>query len=388
MNSKLQLSGTLFLSSLLVIFLSAFYWLEEVKPHKLIFYGMFASFAVIAFRQKWNLAIWREGVGKALLCYLLYQVASLGWSSIFSGEELGEVIRKSVLTLGFVLVAAMSLRDVTCEGLMKVITGLMVIAAISASLTMAWADISSMPMGRLIGYGRALNANQSGTLYGLSLVPALWLMLESKQKRRLLPALCWISLLVALLLTQSRGAWLAAIAGQGVLLLLHPALSGKKILSMGIVAVFAIFVAGFAIDWSSIIERLDGYRLFIWNYALADGWSQAPLTGLGYRTPFELTLPYGETIYQTHSIYVAALYQGGVVGLVTLLALFAFAGQALWKSQQLPEARLMLALLSNAFIFGAVDYDILLVNSALQWPLFWMPVAGALAIVMRSSKRA
>ena len=384
MHSKLQPPRTLFLSVLLVLFLSAFYWLEDAKPHKLIFYTMLVVFAFTAFRHKLQLTFWREALGKTLIAYFLYQILSLSWSPIFSGEEFGEVVRKSALTLGFVLVIATSLREMSQEWFFKAITILVGIAAISACLTMAWGDVPSMPMGRIIGYGRALNANQAGTLYGLILIPALWLLLEAKQERRLLPALCWMLLLGALLLTQSRGAWLAALAGQGLLLLLQPAISRKNLLYIFITALAAVLIAGIGIDWTSIIERMDGYRLFIWQHALGDGWSQSPLTGLGYRTPFSLTLPYGETIYQTHSIYVAALYQGGVLGLGVLLAVFVMASKRLWQSRAKAEARLMLALLANAALFGAVDYDILLVNSALQWPLFWLPIGGAIAVAMRS----
>lgn len=380
MLSKFQPYCRPLLGMLLVLFLLAYYGLASAHWHKLLFYPLLP---LLLWQWKMQPLHWRQPAVFALLGYFAFLIVNLLWSPIFSGEELGELLRKMLLTLGFVGAVAIAVASYQEAVFARVLKLSVMLAALSAALSMALINLDVLPMQRLIGFGRALNANQSGTLYGVALVAAYYVFLRAPSKERLITGLCWMVLLVALLLTQSRGALLAAVAAQAVLTLLHPAMTWRKAGIAAAFAVLALWVVSTQVDWHAMLERMDGYRLFIWQDALAQQWSQAPLWGLGYRMPYQVTLPYGETIYQTHSIYVAALYQGGVLGLGALLWMLGAMLRQAWQLRAQVDVPLWLALLVNAVLLGAVDYDILIVNAGLEWLLFWLPIGTVVALGAR-----
>lgn len=362
------------LSLFAVVFLAGYYVLPEARWHKTLFYVGLLPLLWHGWQCR---AVWREWLGACCVLlglvalYLGYQALSLSWSPIASPQEAGELVRKSALTLAYVAMVAVSVRYLSPAWGVRAA----VILALSAgfALGLFWQEVPIH--GRLEGFGRAENPNQAGALYGLGLLgcSAVFLNKELSGRARYGVLLAWVLVLLALILSQSRGAWMAALAGHSLLL----ALRGRRlrkpvVMGGGLALIAAVTVASLQIDWMTIIARLDGYRLLIWQTALHDlSW----LSGHGFRMPFALTLPYGETVYQPHSIYVTALYYGGLPGLLALLALYAAVGWRLWQNRQ----AFGLALWGNALVFGAVDFNLLLVNSGIEWLVFWTPVALALA---------
>ncbi len=379
-----NLSLSFFTLGLYTLFILGYFWLADARLHKTLYYITLISALPLIWQARAQLKNWLPLFTTMLAAYPLYQIISLSWSSSYSLQELGEVIRKSLLTLSFVGLSAFAITQLTQKKLQVVLlSGLVLSAALGIAL---WLGGQMDAMHRLASLGRAENANAAGSLLGIVAISFFALLLSPTQKAwRWALAAGWALAIVALLLTQSRGALLAAVVAHGVLLALSPKMTRKTLMIFSAMIVAITIIAAPLIDWLSMIERLDGHRFIIWQQALSQ-WQQAPLTGLGYRTPFEMFLPYGETIYQVHSIYMKSLMDGGLVGLALLLMLLVGSGAALWPYRHKKLNGLWLALLANSMIFGFVDYDILLVNSDIVWLLFWLPIAGSVAAILEYKK--
>lgn len=367
----------------LLLFITGFYWLDDQRLHRNLFYLLIPIALFCQLRLEFWKSFFRVGLVWVVLAYMGYQAVSLSWSEIFSGEELGEVFRKSALVLMFVaLVAAITNKGLQPKGLILLI-GFAALAALIASMDyLLMAD----PPERMTGLGRGRNPIQSAALYGTALLVAGYAFAQKQEfavLSRLFIALCWLVLLAALVLTESRGALLAALIAQcGLLLWLMP--RRWALGSVLVIAVTAtIAILGF-VDWQSWLARADSFRLEIWQQIfdlVGDHW----LLGLGYRTPFSMTLSNGQFIAQPHSIYVTAYYFGGIVGLLLLSDLWSFTFWYLCKSRQ-PHRVLAVALAVYALIFALVDFSTLLVNAEIEWLLFWLPVGMAVGIAMSQPK--
>lgn len=376
------------------LFLALFFWLDEVRLHRNGFYLLVAVALLWQLRRPWLRELSQQRLSQVVLLYIFYQAASLSWSPVFNGEELAEVLRKGGLVLLFVIISAAVLQNHIYEK--RVLWAMVLAGAASAAVSLYLYSMQEILPERLTGLGRGRNPVQSATLYGVALIIAGYLLQKEKQKLiiRSVWLGCWLVLAVALIETESRGAFLAAMMAHALLLWHFLAVRCRwQVNKAYIAAVFiigsvAVFLASSLIDLQQWTQRWDSFRLEIWEYALGK-WQRHPFFGLGYRTPFELTLSNGQTIYQPHSLYVAALYYGGLFGLAVLLQLISGTlrglGQGFRQGEDL-SATLYLALLFNAAIFFLVDYDLLLVNADMEWLLFWLPVGGALGYALRAKK--
>lgn len=342
---------------LLTLACSYYYLAAAEKPQHLLFY---AAFAGILWQHRTLLRpMALQPLILLLLGYVGYQAVSLSWSPVWSGEELGEVIRKGLLSLLFMMSAALVFSGEKAR--LYFWQGLVTVAAVSAAIALALHYSASPIPERLNGLGRSLNAVQGGCLYGLALIGAVWLGMQDKTNRMFWVA-CWAVLLLALGATMSRGALLAAFAAHLCLVLSYRRQWIRWLWIPVLLAVVAVWLL-----FPEILQRADSFRLAIWQ----EVWRQvAPhwAWGLGYRAPLEMRLTNGEIIYQPHSIYITALYYGGAGGVLCLLAVFVFA----WRLAGRPLTK---ALLLNAAIIGLVDFNLLLVNGKIEWLLFWLPLA-------------
>jgi hypothetical protein len=228
---------------------------------------------------------------------------------------------------------------------------IVIVATVSAALAL-WHYV---PGERLTGLGRSLNPVQGGCLYGFALVCGLVL---TRQRRRWWGAA--VILLCALLATASRGALLGVLIA--TLVLFSSRCMRKELMLLGVCC--CVLVGMF---FPELLARADSFRFFLWQEA----WQRVGghwLLGLGYRAPFTVTLPYGQTVFQPHSLWITAYYFGAVVGVATLAGLF----YTCWRHGKKPLSR---SLLGYAWVIGLFDYSLLLVNSEIEWLLFWLPFA-------------
>ena len=198
-----------------------------------------------------------------------------------------------------------------------------------------------------IGYANAL-----GILAAIGVLLALGLSVSPGRRRKLflLPAAV---LAVALVLTESRGAWLALGAGLVVLAVLHtarPRLWGAIAVAGAAAVVAAAAVASPDI---SLGDRPD-----YWEAALDDA-SDHPLTGSGAGSFEEYWLEHGDPsihVRDAHSLYLEAFAELGVVGLALVLVMFAVPFLALSRKRGHVEA-VAAAALAAFVVHAGIDWD-------------------------------
>ncbi len=385
--------------------MAAFFLVSAQTIHRNMFYILLLVSIATIFRQVHWRGFASQFLVKVIIIYIFYQLLSISWSPIFSAEELFELSRKSLLVLCFLIISAIYLA--TYKRALLLWQLLVISATIGASLALLDHLTQDSAMARMVDIGRGRNPVQAATLYAIALIIAayLWLHFSARQhKQRIFWFGCWVLLSVAIIYTQSRGALIAAIFAHITLLLVSNFVRYNTNRSINcsiygicsVIGIFAVIIFFFILayifsdvgDW---LQRADSFRFEIWHNALQI-WQRFPIFGIGYRAEYELTLSNGQTIYQPHSIYVSALYYGGVLGLICLILLFASGFWALWcgyiaaRGNSLQHNALYMALLANAVILFIVDYNILLVNADIEWLLFWLPLAGAISYRMRSEK--
>jgi O-antigen ligase len=129
-------------------------------------------------------------------------------------------------------------------------------------------------------------------------------------------------------------------------------------------------------------------RIEQWRVALDDGFAPHPLTGTGADTYAELWsqdgLP-GVKVINTHSLYLEALSDLGVPGLLFLLAAFLALLGGLIVALRGPDRLLVAALLAASvawMLHAAADWDWQMPATA-----FWMFALGAMALARPASAR-
>jgi O-antigen ligase len=167
-----------------------------------------------------------------------------------------------------------------------------------------------------LGYANAL-----GGLAAIGLAATIALV-RVPRLRWLAPVLCGL-FLVTLALTESRGGWLAALAGAGVAL---PLAWGRRRLALSIAAAAGVALAlALALPAGSLVDEAaarGGDRAWYWHVAWQEA-SEFPIAGRGAGT-FELVWleeqPIPVSVVDAHSLYLETLAELGIVGL-GLLAL-------------------------------------------------------------------
>ncbi len=163
-----------------------------------------------------------------------------------------------------------------------------------------------------IGYANAL-----GLVVSLGLVLAVGLMSEEMAATRRLALVCAASVsAVALVLTSSRGAWLATFVGLGVLLA-YRLRSTRVLTAIAVTAALAALV---------VLPRVSfGDRPAYWRVAISDA-SDHTLLGSGAGSFDDVWLerrPIPVHVRDAHSLYLETAAELGVVGLTLLLCALA-----------------------------------------------------------------
>jgi putative inorganic carbon (HCO3(-)) transporter len=157
----------------------------------------------------------------------------------------------------------------------------------------------------------------------------------------------WVSILaigvgsVALLLTQSRGGWMA----MAVILALLASRFAPPLLRIPILVMAACAAVAIAVATPLIADRLLNIeptitttRFALWQAAF-NLFLNSPVTGIGYGG-FELHAPnsllplFGERAIETHNIYLQLLAETGVIGTTAFLLLAAVGIRAGWTMHQ------------------------------------------------------
>ncbi|MEO4046315.1 O-antigen ligase family protein [Pseudomonas sp. CAU 1711] len=232
----------------------------------------------------------------------------------------------------------------------------------------------------------------AGLYYSVFAILLTWLFVHWRMTtgRAILLALAMLGLIVYVLFTFSRGAWIALGAGGVALLLLT---ANRKAFSLLVVGGI-LLVAGAYLFWPEIqLERARGVtgRELIWA-AWFERLDSFWLWGAGAGVDFIFTFPQGHYLgggdfFHSHSLYLQFWYQYGVLGIGLFIALMLSLLWKAWLCREQPLARLGGGLLVFAMVAMVSDIYAIFHRPSPYWVVLWLPV-GILLGVQRPKRPA
>ena len=140
-----------------------------------------------------------------------------------------------------------------------------------------------------------------------------------------------------------------------------------------------------AVNWWLIIGSPASYRLETFSFrpgiweSVVRGMSDDWLIGKGLLSDVHVTAYGNGLFHHAHNAYLAALRDGGAVGLALLMGILALALVQAWRLLRERGERLYLALLLYGMTCVFADFDRLFTHPQELWLFFWLPIALMMA---------
>ncbi len=326
----------------------------------------------------------RSRIWLSLIAYLGYMLASSLWSENFSLEALWRDARYTAYILVFILLTLywFERNRRLPDALMEAITLVVIVAAAVSVLT--FEELSLLPEFtdiRMIGVGITDNPNPSAFIYGFFGVVAL--DYARRHRGETLARVYAAGLLVIIffvVLTQSNTGLLALASGCALLFLLDRRQAPIAVttgLSIGLAAaIYLVWSLGF-LNAATDLGFIN--RFPIWE-RIIERWYDAPVFGYGYQPTIVLS-PNGKPsiLNYAHSSFLAALRDGGLLGLLLLLVFYGIALRTAVKMVLSGHRARYLCLFLFGVICVLVDTDQIITRPRELWIILWLPLACLMA---------
>lgn len=240
-------------------------------------------------------------------------------------------------------------------------------------------DYQPLDEPRLYALGRLNNPTISAISYGSILCLVLSFSAETRETGlRALSGIVALCLITAIILAESRGAWLALAASVVVILALHKWKSKKQFLAVVATFTVALLTLSFFLYQQGhtdvFLRRSFSFRPEIWEATLNAWLNVSVIFGAGIATKIDLTIPPNRFMHP-HSIYLSTLYYGGILGLLCFIALL---GRLLWLIKSRTDRNLAVYA-TPLLMFGLVvlifDGNKLIEKVDFLWLCLWLPIA-------------
>ncbi len=312
---------------------------------------------------------------------LLYLALTSFWSNPFVGREAFSIFSRAFLVFFFVVAfAECQLRGQLQRWLGRAMAVVGSIATLAAIIVFVVSDPAD---GRLNGLGQLDTHVIAALVYGVVLIFVLdTLVREQSLRWKSFAVISGILITCAVLLSDSRNAWVSVLIGVGVFMLAHATRDKQRFLA-GIAAmgvVFGVLLAGLLANDVSrevLLPRGDSFRSIIWSSVVSEVIQQGPIFGLGILTDNDVRAG-GNTFIHPHSMYLSVLFQGGLVGLTLFAVVVIGTLRVLLRHYDSSDAKLALGVLGIALPAYLLDGHELIDKVGSTWLLFWLPVAISL----------
>ncbi len=232
------------------------------------------------------------------------------------------------------------------------------------------------PMRRLMAFGLGGNPVDAAVLFGSVLLIVLTNRHQIRERFGMITlALLCLPLAALIILTFSRGPWLAFAFAFLVLMYCE----GRRMIiflaAMLAVGVVALFLLG-AFDDFEIVRRADSHRFEIWRDALAMvekrlwfGYGIAAVTNFGGSDAVA-------GWKSSHNAYLGTVIYTGLVGLGLLVTLLiAVFWAAVRRLNRDPLCLMAITVLVYGLAIGVLNIRTFYVNAQQEWLVFWLPIA-------------
>ena len=342
----------------------------------------FLAIAMLATVRQWN-DVFAVRLSWWIFALVGYLTLSVFWSEPFVWRDAASIFVRSLLVVLFVIAFA----ECQLRGLLQLWLGraLAVVGSIATLIAIVAFFVTDPSDGRLNGMGQLDTHVVAALVYGVVLIFVLEVLMKDDSVGWRYFALVSAALIgIAVLLSDSRNAWVSVVFGVLVFLMSHRTRDVHGFVSAAVAIAIVIAVVILALITSEtvrevLLPRNDSYRLLIWTETLKSVWSQGPIFGVGILSPDEvITDRY--TFFHPHNMYLAVLHQGGLVGLLLFVALLGSTISTLLAHYDNRDAKLALGVLAIALPAYVLDGHELVDKVGETWYLFWLPVAIGLGL--------
>ncbi|MEQ8857239.1 MAG: hypothetical protein RIC56_01200 [Pseudomonadales bacterium] len=316
-----------------------------------------------------------------MLVLVLVPASSLAWSAGASVD-----VEKDLLIAAYCLLAC-------CFGMAQVLhrrpslsesLALLLLAAgnvAAAASLVAWGLAGTGEPARLVGVWGLDNPVHGSVLVLGSTLPALALMLAGRRSRRWVAALA-LPLAFALLAGARTAAAAYLLAALALVGSRQPRAAAWAAMAALVVAGVGLWLIGVDRAIEIWLSRGLSYRDVVWQQVWTAYRDCPALVGCGIATPLSVEFA-GVRGERAHSIFVAALYHQGLVGLTLFVGAVAV---LLWRGVRDAAADVQgwAWMLGFVLLANATSGDHLLVRGSLFWPCFWIP---ALVLAARAGEK-
>ena len=319
-------------------------------------------------------------VGLAAL-FLVYMALSVAWSN--SDERVTKSLIEAFLVFTFCL--SIPLSAARFQWFLNTLALLTILAAVvncgySIYLHFALPNFQPLPEPRLYSLGRLSNPVIGAFSYSFAAVLAVYMMLTNERRvAKLAYALVVLFFLWAIVLTGSRGVYLALAAGVSLgVLLRYPGKLKIQMLGVAFTLTTLSLTAYLLLGQELLFKRGFSFRPEIWTEFISRTMTGNIWIGVGMSTDSSLQLC-ELLIKHPHSVFVSTFYYGGAIGLAIYLAMIVSSIFALNQNKE-SNLRLLGAML---LVFGmtatTLDGDEIVTKVDYLWLLVWIPLSLAMA---------
>ena len=366
---------------LLMLLLASFFFVpEQHQRNWLLYLTALAAHGFLFDRAALGRA-YGGGGGWAVAALAGLPALSLAWTDSLAVEEAADLLLAAYCILAIHLGIA-GLAERRPQVFDQLLHGLLLAANLGALLSLGhWALNHDPAAPRLTGW-LGLDNPVHGSILLLAATLPIWDRVARRQLR-----LRWLLVCAAPCAFVLFAGARMALATYLVVVVLQLRLRMRlaALVSVGALAGLAVLVGGDALG-SIWLGRGLSFRPIIWAETWAAYRACNPLVGCGVASPLEIAYAPGAVADRAHSLYLAALYHQGLLGLAALTAVGGWLlhrGLAKAGSGSVGLGRDWAWMLAYALLASATSGDHVLVRATLFWCYFWLPVM-VLAATVRS----
>lgn len=262
------------------------------------------------------------------------------------------------------------------------------IAALVASPFALWSVIDFYLLSEHVGNTRVVAVGLWDTIimaaHAVGALAVLGYLLSPRLKpgwRGLAYLLAGAGLAVFLILSQTRGVWVALLATFVVCVLARPSRAGVVILLLGALSILVLaFLAPEFMAQRGLSHRPEllqkGLAIFAKHWEL----------GLGFNDYSILVESQGRAYRHPHNIYLDTGIRWGVVGLSLFIALWGCVLLRSWRHRNSSLGLALLGLWTFSSVALLTDGIGLWFKPNADWLITWLPIALSLVLATRASK--
>ena len=359
-----------------VVFFCGFLFFPSSRAHNNFFYGTLLVPSLIILVHQFS--VWRKNrIFSLVMIFLAYLVLTNLWGANVNLANVATLIKHLLYVLAFITasIAIEIYYPEKSDRLLQILAG---VAAIAFLLNMLWwYHAHAFPAHRLSDIlGRMRNPILAGCIAGLACLTLIDnLPRHDRTAMRFLVGGGFLLNIAFIMLGQSRTALAALLPA--LLILTIPYLRRKA--SMVVLLGAIVVILGFVLQDALIAGfNRNSYRVDIW-LATLDKATASLWWGQGYFSDTVALEINGRVMRHAHNAYLAALRDGGLIGLLLLVGFVVTAVWRAWRQAQASNGYLNLALI----VFGALavffDNDRLVDNPEELWVFFWYPLCRIIA---------